>query len=179
MGQFTTTVWKGTYAYLMGGSEADDWLLKIGKYEPNLPQLGNANCIVETNRPAQCMLVEIARSLVNTDYGDVFTGLFQGAGELRVKETDRIKSMQENLAKMGAKIKVARSGKAENIVIEGVEKLRGAKIKSFGDHRTAMSMAVAGLLAGGKTRIDDGSCINKSFPGFLSILRSLREKSYH
>ena len=81
MGQFTTTVWKGTYAYLMGGSEADDWLLKIGKYEPNLPQLGNANCIVETNRPAQCMLVEIARSLVNTDYGDVFTGLFQGAGE--------------------------------------------------------------------------------------------------
>ena len=68
--------------------------------------------------------------------------IFQGAGELRVKETDRIKSMQENLAKMGAKIKVARSGKAENIVIEGVEKLRGAKIKSFGDHRTAMSMAM-------------------------------------
>ncbi len=99
--------------------------------------------------------------------------IFQGVGELRVKETDRVKSMRNNLTKMGAKIKVERSAGAENIVIEGVGRLRGAKVKSYADHRTAMSMVVAGLVASGTTRIDDVSCINKSFPEFLRILKSL------
>lgn len=100
--------------------------------------------------------------------------VLEGANELRVKETDRINSMVSNLSNMGADIKVLRgSGNLENIVINGVGQLRGATVRSFGDHRTAMSLIVAGLAAKGKTFLDDISCINKSFPGFLKVLNSL------
>lgn len=98
---------------------------------------------------------------------------FEGVNELRVKETDRIFSMTNNLSKMGARIKVTRKNGVENIVINGVKGLNGAKLMSFGDHRTAMSLIIAGLAASGNSRIDDLSCINKSFPEFLRILKSL------
>ncbi|MFA7653298.1 MAG: 3-phosphoshikimate 1-carboxyvinyltransferase, partial [Candidatus Omnitrophota bacterium] len=62
----------------------------------------------------------------------------------------------------------------ENIIIKGVETLYGARVSSFGDHRTAMRMVIAGLAACGKTRIDDLSCIRKSFPDFLATLNSLK-----
>jgi 3-phosphoshikimate 1-carboxyvinyltransferase len=101
------------------------------------------------------------------------TSVFENAGELRVKETDRIKSMVSNLTKMGANIKVIKSGANEDIIIKGVKELYGAKLSSFGDHRTAMSMIIAGLAARGESSIDDVSCINKSFPDFLKTLRSL------
>lgn len=94
--------------------------------------------------------------------------VFKGVGELRVKETDRIKSMTQNLTKMGAKINVS----GEDITVFGVGNLCGAKVKSFGDHRTAMSMIVAGLAVQGKTMVDDISCIDKSFPGFIKILNT-------
>lgn len=81
--------------------------------------------------------------------------------------------MSENLRKMGADIKVIKMAGIEKIVIHGVRKLRGASVRSFGDHRTAMSMIVAGLAAQGKTRIDDIACINKSFPNFLHLLKTL------
>ena len=100
--------------------------------------------------------------------------VFEGAGELRVKETDRIRSMSENLKKMGAKISVSRADNTEKIIIEGVKQLKGRKVASFGDHRTAMSMVVAGLAAIGETVIDDITCIEKSFPNFLGILKTLR-----
>jgi len=101
--------------------------------------------------------------------------VFENVGELRVKETDRIKSMLSNLTKMGARIKVVKSGANENIVIKGVRELRGAKLSSFGDHRTAMSMIIAVLAARGESSIDDVSCINKSFPDFLKTLKSLTQ----
>jgi 3-phosphoshikimate 1-carboxyvinyltransferase len=99
--------------------------------------------------------------------------VFEGAGELRVKETDRINSMCKNLAGMGARIEIARRRDSENIIIDGVKELQGAKVKSFGDHRTAMSMVAAGLVAKGKIQIDDLSCIRKSFPAFLDKLTSI------
>jgi 3-phosphoshikimate 1-carboxyvinyltransferase len=95
---------------------------------------------------------------------------FEGVGELRVKETDRINSMLYNLRKMDADIQV--TGR-EDIVIFGNNGLKGAKVKSFGDHRTAMSMIVAGLASRGATTIDDTSCISKSFPDFLKVLKSI------
>ncbi len=102
---------------------------------------------------------------------------FECVGELRVKETDRINSMLENLRKMGADIQVhlptSRQASSESIVINPVNGLKGAKVKSFGDHRTAMSMIVAGLSAFGTTTIDDTSCISKSFPNFLKVLKSI------
>jgi len=99
--------------------------------------------------------------------------IIKGAGELKVKETDRINSMVSNLKKMGADIKTQKSG--ENIIIDGTGRLRGASLKSFGDHRTAMSLVVAALAAEGESRIDDISCINKSFPCFLNILNCLAD----
>ncbi len=101
------------------------------------------------------------------------TSVFEGVEELRVKETDRINSMLANLRKMGADIRVVKAGASENIIIHGSGALFGAKVKSFGDHRTAMSMVVAGLAARGRTEIDDINCINKSFPGFMAVIKKL------
>ena len=98
---------------------------------------------------------------------------FEAVGELRLKETDRINSMWKNLSRMGAIIQVQKTARSEDIVIHGVKELSGSQVRSFGDHRTAMSMVVAGLAAKGKTRIDDISCIDKSFPDFLTILKRL------
>lgn len=99
--------------------------------------------------------------------------VFEDVRELRVKETDRIRSMSENLKKMRADIRVLKTPKSEKIIVQGVRNLSGATVRSFGDHRTAMSMVVAGLAAHGRTRIDDISCINKSFPNFLSLLKTI------
>jgi len=99
--------------------------------------------------------------------------IIKGAGELRVKETDRINSMVKNLINMGADIQVKKDNLAENIIIQGQGRLIGASLKSFSDHRTAMSMIVAALAAEGKSSIDDVACISKSFPGFLTALDSL------
>ncbi|MDD5477117.1 MAG: 3-phosphoshikimate 1-carboxyvinyltransferase [Candidatus Omnitrophica bacterium] len=99
--------------------------------------------------------------------------VIKGAGELRVKETDRINSMVRNLKSMGADIGVKKTGSAESIIIKGGKHLHGASLKSFGDHRTAMSMVVAALAAEGASRLDDINCVGKSFPGFLEALKSL------
>jgi len=98
---------------------------------------------------------------------------FEGISELRVKETDRIKSMSENLNKMGARVRVYKDKNKDKMIINGVEKLFGGRMRSFSDHRTAMSMVVAGLAASSQGSIDDITCINKSFPGFLSLLKGL------
>lgn len=98
---------------------------------------------------------------------------FEGISELRVKETDRIKSMSENLKKMGARVRVYKDKNKDKMVINGVEKLFGCRVRSFRDHRTAMSMIVAGLAASTQGSIDDITCINKSFPGFLGLFKGL------
>ncbi len=99
--------------------------------------------------------------------------IIESAGELRFKETDRIKSMQEGLSRMGAKIYVEKKANEESIIIEGTCRLKGAFLRSFGDHRTAMSLIVAGLSAEGSSRIDDIKCVDKSFPDFLNMLEAI------
>jgi len=91
------------------------------------------------------------------------------AGELRVKESDRISTMATELRKMGVVVEEQDDG----IVIEGQERLNAAVLHSHGDHRVAMAMAVAGLVADGVTIIEDTECINTSFPGFMDALMSL------
>ncbi len=91
----------------------------------------------------------------------------KGAKELRIKETDRLKSMTENLRKMGIDI----IEKEDGFVIEGPQKLKGAKVSSYGDHRIAMTMAVAGLIADGITEIEDFECYEVSFPNFYTLLK--------
>ncbi len=98
------------------------------------------------------------------------TSRISGARELRVKESDRITAMTEGLAAMGANITALDDG----WLIEGPRLLEGARVKSYGDHRVAMALAVAGLIAtGGPTDIDGAECVDISYPGFFDQLEAL------
>ena len=93
--------------------------------------------------------------------------VIKNAKELRVKESDRIRAIAHNLAKMGIEIEELDDG----FTITGGE-LRSAQVSSFGDHRIAMSFAIAGLLCG--VEIEDFDCVGISFPNFLEILRRIQ-----
>lgn len=92
------------------------------------------------------------------------------AEELRVKETDRIDAVCNELNKMGALIEA----KPDGMVIKGSKKLIGAEVKSYGDHRMGMMLSLAGSFADGETSIDDVDCINVSNPDFYEILNRLK-----
>ncbi|MFH0731354.1 MAG: 3-phosphoshikimate 1-carboxyvinyltransferase [Candidatus Omnitrophota bacterium] len=96
--------------------------------------------------------------------------VIKGLGELRVKETDRIKSMVTNLKAMGVDI----SSNGDVIIIKGPTRLNAARVNSFGDHRTAMTMIIAGCLCDAETIVEDTDCINTSFPGFVELIEKLR-----
>jgi 3-phosphoshikimate 1-carboxyvinyltransferase len=96
---------------------------------------------------------------------------FRGAAELRVKESDRLAAVAENLRRMGAEVEEFPDG----LRVAGRQKLRGAEIDSHGDHRIAMAFAVAGLLAGGTTVIKGAECVEISFPDFFEILSRVTE----
>jgi len=95
--------------------------------------------------------------------------VIRGARELRVKESDRIEMMASALRGMGVTVETYDDG----IRIEGKSDWQGCDCRTEGDHRIAMSMSVAGLLAEGGNRIDDIDCINTSFPGFIKQLSAL------
>jgi len=97
--------------------------------------------------------------------------LIKDAGELRVKETDRIRAIVSELKKMGADIEERKDG----MLIRGGNKLRGALVKSWGDHRIAMALAIAGLRCEGETTIADTQCIDTSFPEFQKTLKELEK----
>ncbi len=96
------------------------------------------------------------------------------AQELRVKETDRIYAIAAGLKKMGAKVEE----KPDGLIIEGPTKLKGNICESFDDHRIGMALAIAGVLAEGKTQILESECIDVSFPEFTSILRRICGADY-
>ena len=95
--------------------------------------------------------------------------VISGAGELRVKETDRISAMSGELSKLGADIRETRDG----MVINGTGELCGARCESRGDHRVAMSLAVAATQARGETVIGDAGCVSISFPEFFPLFEAL------
>jgi len=92
-----------------------------------------------------------------------------GARELHVKESDRIAVMAEGLTAMGADITAMDDG----WTIRGPSRLEGTRVQSHGDHRVAMALAVAGLLAGGATEIEGAECVAISYPDFFDQLESL------
>jgi len=96
------------------------------------------------------------------------TTVVRDARELRVKETDRIAAIAEELKKMGAEIEEREDG----FEVSGPIQLKGASVKSHGDHRIAMSLAVAALFASGYTLIEDSDCVDISFPQFFTLLSS-------
>ena len=94
------------------------------------------------------------------------TTIIRDAAELRVKETDRIAAVATNLRAMGVAVEEFSDGMA----ITGGKPLKGARLKSFGDHRIAMAFAIAGLFATGETIIEDTACVQTSYPGFSEML---------
>jgi len=97
------------------------------------------------------------------------TTVVRGAADLRVKETDRIAAVVAELRALGARIDPLPDG----FIIEGPTPLHGAAADSHGDHRLAMALAVAGLIAEGKVLIGNAECIADSFPGFVGLMRGL------
>lgn len=93
----------------------------------------------------------------------------RGASELRVKESDRIKAMATELKKFGVKIEEY----ADGVSITGKTSLKGATVESYHDHRIAMSLSIAGLIAEGETIINNPECVDISFPQFFTILNQL------
>ncbi|BAV59204.1 3-phosphoshikimate 1-carboxyvinyltransferase [Endomicrobiia bacterium] len=94
-----------------------------------------------------------------------------GAKELRVKESDRIESVTSQFKKLGAQIESLEDG----FIINGNSKfnLAGTIVDSFDDHRIAMTLAIASLIAEGETIIRDSHCVDISFPGFYKVLNNI------
>ncbi len=95
-----------------------------------------------------------------------------GAQELRVKESDRIATVAENLRRMGAHVEERPDG----LEIPGGQRLHGARLDSFGDHRIAMAFAVAALMAEGETSLEGADTAQVSFPGFYDVLDRVAER---
>ena len=97
------------------------------------------------------------------------TTVIEGAAELRLKESDRLATMSEGLRRMGATV----DERADGVSVHGRASLLGATVESYGDHRIAMALAVAGLAASGPTTIEDADCVAISYPNFFTDLQEL------
>ncbi len=95
--------------------------------------------------------------------------VIRDAAELRVKESDRIETTTRELRRLGADVTATPDG----FIVDGPTPLRGARCHSYGDHRIAMMLAVAGLVARGETIVEGAECVEVSFPGFFDALAAL------
>jgi 3-phosphoshikimate 1-carboxyvinyltransferase len=96
--------------------------------------------------------------------------VIRDAAELRVKESDRIRSVAGNLARLGVKVEE----RADGMVIEGPARVKGGvALDSYGDHRLPMAMTVLALAADAPVRMDDIDCVNKSYPMFWEDLKKV------
>ena len=97
------------------------------------------------------------------------TTIISDAAELKVKETDRIKTTTEGLLAMGVDVTPTDDG----MIIRGGNPVHGGQINSYLDHRIAMAFSIAALAAEGNTEIQDGQCVDVSYPSFFTELHSL------
>lgn len=95
--------------------------------------------------------------------------IISGAKELKVKESNRLFSTATQLKKLGADITETEDG----FIINGPTKLKGCTVDSFDDHRIAMMLSIAGLIADGQTEISNSNCVNISFSNFYEVLKSV------
>ncbi|MDU7966783.1 MAG: 3-phosphoshikimate 1-carboxyvinyltransferase [Paeniclostridium sordellii] len=95
--------------------------------------------------------------------------IIKDAKELKVKESNRIQAVVDNLKRMGADIEELEEG----MIIKGKRKLKGAKISTFNDHRIAMAFSIAGLICESDVELDNTMCIDISFPGYFELLNYL------
>jgi len=106
-------------------------------------------------------ILSVAGAVINGE------SIIRGARELRVKESDRIKALATNLSRLGAQVEELEDG----LSIHGGKPLKGCEVDSFGDHRIAMAMVIAGLMAEGETTVLNTGCIDTSFPEFIDTIR--------
>jgi 3-phosphoshikimate 1-carboxyvinyltransferase len=97
------------------------------------------------------------------------TTVVRDAAELRVKESNRLEGMVNELRKLGAQIEPT----ADGFIIDGPTRLRGTVVDGLGDHRVAMALAVAALVSDGETIIRGAECVSKTYPRFFHDLNSL------
>jgi len=161
-----------------------DWLLGAGA-EIRLMDVGQAagemvGTLMVTGRQVRGGVIEGAMTAALIDEIPVLAVLgamsqegltVKDAAELRVKETDRIDTVAENLGRMGVRIATT----ADGFHVPGGQRFRGAAVDSFGDHRIAMAFAVAGLAADGETTIANPEAASVSFPEFYATLERLRD----
>ena len=95
--------------------------------------------------------------------------VIRDAAELKVKESNRIRTMAEGLSRLGAKVEETEDG----LIIDGGAALHGGAVESYSDHRIAMSFAILSLVTDGEVKISDPDCVNISAPSFYEDLRSL------
>lgn len=95
--------------------------------------------------------------------------IIKDAEELKVKETNRIDAVVNELKKLGANIEATEDG----MVIEGPTPLHGGSLKTYGDHRIGMMGAIAALVADGEVELDDADCIAVSYPTFFEHVNSI------
>ncbi|HXP94420.1 MAG TPA: 3-phosphoshikimate 1-carboxyvinyltransferase [Candidatus Binatia bacterium] len=125
-----------------------------------------ATTITGDEIPAMIDEVPLVAVLATFAHG---TTAIRGAEELRVKESDRIETVAQNLRAMGAQVETLPDG----FVIEGPQLLHGARIDTHGDHRVAMAFSIAALGAGGTTQIEGAECASVSYPKFYETLAEL------
>ena len=101
--------------------------------------------------------------------------VFENAGRLRMKESDRIATTKALLEVLGVRMEVVEENQMTNLYIEGVKEYNGGKIDGAGDHRIVMAAAVASLRATAEIEIQGAQAVNKSYPGFFDDFRKIRE----
>lgn len=143
----------------VGGEVVGDILVK---YTPNLASTTIDKEIIPR------LIDEIPVIAVLATQGEGTT-IIKDAHELKVKESNRIKAVVDNLKKMGADIEELEDG----MIIKGKSKLKGAEIETFKDHRIAMAFSIANLISDGEVKLDNKLCIDISFPGYFDLLKYL------
>jgi len=129
----------------------------------------NAISIEEVNIPKLVDEIPILAILATQANGKTE---ISGAGELRVKECDRIRAICENLQNMGSGI----TEKKDGFIIEGPEQLKGAYIKTKNDHRIAMAFTIAGFISDGPMILDNPECVGISFPEFFTYVQKFEKQ---
>jgi 3-phosphoshikimate 1-carboxyvinyltransferase len=95
---------------------------------------------------------------------------FRQVGELRVKESDRLGLIAENIRALGGTAEVA----GDDLLVQGSDAPPRGRVRTEGDHRLAMAFAVLGTLPGASVKVDNMACAAVSFPGFRDVLRAIR-----
>ena len=99
------------------------------------------------------------------------TTVIKDAAELKVKETDRIEAVVTELKKLGANIEATEDG----MIIHGKSKLNGGQVKTYGDHRIGMMLAIASFISSGEIILENPDCIKISYPNFFEDLNKIAQ----